>query len=390
MLPNRLEQIDEAQLLTLCEQSQPESQSLEFKRELPGSDDEAKAEFRKDVCALANSDGGDIVFGIADHQGIAGALAPIQVSSLDPTIRKLGQILDVAVEPRVLGVQYYPVSLSAGGYALVVRVPASFLAPHRFLINSYSRFVVRVGTRTVDLTYDQLRSAFDRTATLAEQTRKFRDQRLARIISGAGVPKMPEGPICVAHLIPIASIAGKVGVDVRALYNNYQAFMFRDWGGAARTLNLDGLLVHPGDSRKSLAYTQIFRSGALEAVRHAGALIDNSKVMPSGTLSIFIRDAISKFLAGARDFNIAGPAFAAISLLNVGQYEFAYAPRHQVSTRSPTDRENLILPDVWIERLEDALQPDVIVRPLLDVLWQSFDIESCEFYDPKGNWAPHF
>jgi hypothetical protein len=40
-----------------------ESQTLDFKFCLPGKDEPSKVEFAKDVCAFANADGGEIVFG---------------------------------------------------------------------------------------------------------------------------------------------------------------------------------------------------------------------------------------------------------------------------------------------------------------------------------------
>jgi hypothetical protein len=55
MLPLSLEKIDEALLLELCEEGCPESQTLEFKRELPGKLDQDKHELCKDVVALVNA-----------------------------------------------------------------------------------------------------------------------------------------------------------------------------------------------------------------------------------------------------------------------------------------------------------------------------------------------
>ena len=49
----------------------------------------------------------------------------------------------------------------------------------------------------------------------------------------------------------------------------------------------------------------------------------------------------------------------------------------------------MVLPEVWVEQLGAVLNPDEIVRPLLDTLWQAFDMEGCMFYDAQGNWAMH-
>lgn len=46
-----------------------------------------------------------------------------------------------------------------------------------------------------------------------------------------------------------------VGIDLKALYNDYTRFLFsfHRWGnGMSRTMNLDGLVVHPGDTSRKL------------------------------------------------------------------------------------------------------------------------------------------
>ncbi len=48
----------------LIEHQVPESRNLEFKRQLPGNSDSEKKEFLADVTAMANSGGGDIVYGM--------------------------------------------------------------------------------------------------------------------------------------------------------------------------------------------------------------------------------------------------------------------------------------------------------------------------------------
>lgn len=323
-------------------------------------------------------------------------MVPIAVSSdpVDATKRRLGQLLESGLEPRVGGVTMRGVPLASGDYVLVVRVPASFQRPHRYLAQSRTRWVVRADTHIVDLTYDQIRDAFDRSATLADRTRRFRDERLAGVVSGATGHPLRVGPRCVVHLIPLAAMAGKAPVNIRELYHTgYLEFGFEDWGGTTRALNLDGLLVHPSGNAGDLAYTQLFRTGAMEAARFAGALYiadDRDKnAIPSGVVSGLIRDALIKFLAAAARFSIGGPSIAAAALLDVGDFRFAYQPRNYFTRRNPTDRPNLVLPEVWVEQLGAVQNPDEVVRPLLDTLWQAFDLDGCMFYDAQGNWAMH-
>lgn len=274
MLLAKIEQIDEDFLRTLCDDHCPESDSLDFKRELPSGSkqdkdkqDKDKQELLKDVCAFANADGGDLVYGIEEKNGGAAALFPITSENFDAAKRRISQVLDAGLEPRVQGIRIRHVEVN-NGYVLVIRVPSSFDGPHCVRVqNNQRRFVMRNGTSTTDLNYDQIRAAFDRTATFAERARRFIDQRLQLLIDRKTPMVIVPGPICVVHAIPIAGLAGRHTVDLRPLHaNGFISFLGNDWGGGSRTYNLDGLVIHPSGSpmEENIGYAQIFRTGSVE------------------------------------------------------------------------------------------------------------------------------
>ena len=62
VLLSDLSRIDEAYLTQLCVDACPESDSLDFKREPPVKGEAGNQELIKDVCAFANTFGGDLVF----------------------------------------------------------------------------------------------------------------------------------------------------------------------------------------------------------------------------------------------------------------------------------------------------------------------------------------
>lgn len=390
MLSAQLADVDEALLLEVCRDRWPESGTLDFKAGLPGSGEGARQEILKDICAFANANGGDIVYGIAENNGCADHLSPIDSTTdpIDAIKRRFGQTMENGLEPRVDGVQLSAVPLSQGGYALVVRVPASFQRPHRYQHQSHKRWVVRVDTHAVDLMYDQIRDAFERSATLAERARRFREERLSGILSGTTGQPLRPGPRCVVHLIPLASLAGKASVDVGSLYNNYTELLFGEWRSADRGFNLDGVVVRMMGGNETLAYLQVFRSGVIEAVRLVGYLGTEEKAIASGVLSGFVREAVLRSLKAASAWHIDGPAILAVSLVDISGYPFVFRGSHMVAMSTSADRPNLLLPETWIEHLGAVDDPEKIVRPLLDMLWQAFDLERCYFYDDGGRWKP--
>lgn len=383
MLFQSLDQLDSSHLQKLCDDKCPESQSLEFKRELPGNSDKGKHEICKDVAALANTDGGDIVYGIGEKSGSADSIFPISDELHDAAIRRIAQVLDAGIEPRIQGLRIHHVDVK-GGYVVVLRVPPSFDGPHCIRNNNNRRFVMRNGTSVTDMSFDQLRSAFDRTATLSERARHFIADRLQLIAEKKLALPLESGPLCVVHLIPIAGLAGRKTVDLRSIYTDtYANFLGQKWGGGSRTFNFDGLLVHPGGCRNNeyYAYNHIFRTGALEGTQLCGITDKDEKhIVWSLNMSEFCYSTIQMFLNSEKKWGFSGPAVLSVAILHVMGYKLGIGGTFSKVSETAADRPHLILPDLWIEDI-DSMNLDEAVRPLLDTLWQAFGAERCLDFD---------
>jgi hypothetical protein len=395
MLLQSLDRIDGALLEKLCLDRCPESQTLEFKRDLPGSMDKDKHELCKDVAGLANSDGGDLIYGIDEKGGAAGAICPATGEPADAAIRRLGQVLDAGIEPRVQGLRLRAVDVP-GGYALVVRVPGSFDGPHCVRANNNRRFVIRNGTGVVDMSFDQIRGAFGRTASLAEKASAFIAERRDRIAVGHTPVALLPGPQLALHLVPMAGQAGRRSVDVRAVHSTgFTSFVGQDWGGASSGLNLDGVYVYPGGAHSDghYGYNQIFRTGALEGVTLIGGEVELSPgkkelAVFALEMSRFVHRWTTRFLASANDWGFAGPALLGIAVLNVQGYSLGIGAMFDPFSRAAADRPHLAPPDAWIEDVEVA-KVDDLIRPLLDTLWQGFGEDRClDFDEASGAYKP--
>lgn len=395
MLLQQIDQINEQTLQKLCDDCCPESQTLEFKREIPGNAEKDKHELCKDVAALANTDGGDLVYGIEEHAGAAGSIKPITGEPADAAMRRIAQVLDAGIEPRIQGVKMCHVDAS-GGYAIVLRVPASFDGPHCIRTNSSRRFVMRNGTSTTDMSFDQLRGAFDRTATLADRARHFIADRLQQVAARKTTAPLMQGPQWIVHLVPVAGLAGRRTVDLRSIYSKtFTEFLGNEWGGGSRTFNFDGLLVHPGGPQEEgfYAYNHIFRTGALEGAQLGGATREvaagvEKSIVWSLDMSKFFYFTLKRYLNSVKAWGFAGPAVLNVAILNVKGYELGIGDTYHRFGRATADRPHLIPPELWIEDI-DSVSIDEALRPLLDNLWQGFGLERClDFDDRSGTFAP--
>ncbi|BBB68540.1 hypothetical protein UNDYM_4287 [Undibacterium sp. YM2] len=396
MLPQLTSMIDMALLQSLCSDKCPESQTLEFKRCLRSTSEKDKQELAKDVTALANTEGGDIIYGIVEVNGVAGSLEHINAESNPPdsVVRRFIQTLEALVEPRIPGLKLHPIEVE-GGYILLLRVPASFDGPHSIRINQARRFVMRNGTATIDMSYEQVRSAFDRTATLAKSAHDFIAGRLNLISEGRSAAKLLDGPLFVTHLVPISGLAGRKSVDLQEIYHNsFLNFVSADWGQSSRTFNFDGLLVHqpPNESGQHYIYNHIFRNGSMEGARLGGATRnyngEQRALVWSVDMSNFFYNSFRTFLASAKNWGFSGPAVLSVAILNVKGYELGIGNNFLPFNPAIADRPHLITPEVWIADIaSDDL--DNLIRPVLDMLWQAFNFERCLDFDPaSGAFRP--
>lgn len=391
MLTTSLDAVDEQLLGRVCAERWPEGQELEFKAELPPATPDGRRELVKDALAMANADGGDIVFGIAEDNGQAVAIAPITGEPADSAMARIRQTLESGTEPRIRGLQIKVVT-HGSGYVLVLRVQASFHGPHCQVINgNLRRFVMRTGGNTSDLTFDQLRNAFDRTASLGEAARSFIKKRLVAINDLETPKPLVNAAIGILHLVPLSGLARKQTFDLHRLHaQDYMALFPRDWGFGLRDFNIDGVVAYPPsrNDKDHDAYCQVFRDGAVEFAFMVGRAYREAPggplffEVPGEALSRFFHGRTDALLRLARDHGLSGPAVLSFCLWRVDGHELGIGDSFFRNRRHVPDRQMLVTPEAWIESIESA-KCDEVTRPLLDVLWQGFGMERCIHFDSQ-------
>lgn len=386
MLHLPLAEITEAYLQQICSEQWPESQTLEFKATLPGNDEAARDEFRKDVSAMANADGGDLVFGISTKDDKAQTVLG-HAESADAVKRRLQQILESRVEPRINGIQYFNCPLSDAKHVLVLRIPSSFHGPHRIGPSTAHRFVYRDNSKITDMSYDHLRSAFGQAAAFTEKVESFHTQRLQRITAQRTPKRFTGGPAAVVHVVPINGIAGKIALDVPTLKNEHELFRIdRDYVWH-REPNLDGLVLYPYADQAGVDwYSQVFRNGAFESVRAVGYSLEDEVLAAVGTWTgNLLRNCITAFSSAACRLGISGRATVLVSVVQVRGTVLCTNYRNG-RTRIPQEEDSLHLPAGWIDDISAPIDLDTLTRPILDVLYQAYGATGCSLFTTDGKW----
>lgn len=369
-----------------------ESGSLEFKRDIPAEwTDKVKNEVLADISAFSNAGGGDIVYGIEqDKEGVAKAIRP-QIFAEDHLTLRIQDLVKNCTEPRLPGVRYRSVSVCVGGVegaVLVVRIPQSWTSPHRV---SFSKdFYLREGGRKRELNVPEVRGIFLRSESQAQRIRDFRTDRISRIISGEGAPKLAGGVCFVVHLIPTDAALGLMQVDPLQYFSSANArrlpLIHHDDNGVPM-VNLDGalLLRHTRNEmeRSRLGHSLFFRNGFFEATRvfegNAGALSSGKPDLPFSVYEGYVIRLVERLREELRLLNRSTDMTVMLTVLraDLGEWRFG---RTAVGT---VDRPTLVLPDVAVSGDVDVIDG---LKPVFDLLAQACGMASSPGYDEQGKY----
>jgi hypothetical protein len=364
-----------------------ESPYLDYKQETYGDAGSDRSEFLADISSFANTLGGDLVIGVAETNGLPTSLIPF-AGDCDAEKRRLEQLAISGVEPRISNLRVHSVPIKAGGHIIIVRVPRSFIPPHRVVARDSNRFWARAGTTKYQPNVEQLRRLFNDAPHLTERIRTFQTDRLIKIT--AGDTPIPMNTIigkAVVHVISVPSFADGRMVDIVSVLGrgNPIPMPLDDLNLPARgTVNLDGYvhyaIADPGGRR---AYAQFFRNGAIEGV---GELRNDDGVNSrfiGGHFTKLIVTQVRQYLEVLKFYEMGLPAYIFVSFCSGTKIVYRYSPdRVGWDDTRPLGHEIAAFPEIYI----DGFDVDVptLMRPVFNVVWNAFGLSQCEIYDSQG------
>jgi hypothetical protein len=388
MIPKPLKDIRSAELDALIGIAR-ESKMLEFKAELPRKADSELVPFIAGVSSLANTMGGDFVIGVVAIDGVAAGVPGIAIPNLDAEKLRLEQALANGLEPRLPRIDIEAVDCGGGKYVLVVRVPRSWVGPHRVKANSC--FYGRNSGGRYPLDVGELRTAFVLSESVADRIRSFRAERLT-LIGGDGTPvPLPPGGRAILHAVPFPPFAGRHDIDVVHAISE-GTFMPLPLGGMSGAnqlaVNLDGIVnFAPGSSDTATSYVQFFRNGALEGVVALNEDEQNKRPYISGpALCKKIAFALRQYVEVLNTYDIGFPVFALMSFTGMDGSTLRYnsGVGNGFSIAGPRSGATIILPELTLEGpVTDA---PAVLKPSFNALWNAYGFLRCDMYDGQGIW----
>ena len=244
MVPKQFDDITKADIDALLTTGVAEGRTIEYKLTLPGTTDKDKKEFLADISSFANAAGGDLLYGVSAQKGIPTAIPGLEISNADAEIQRLDSMIQTGIDPRIPGVRIKAVGGFPQGPVLLVRIPQSWTSPHMVTFKGTSRFHTRNSAGKYPMDVTEIRAAFLMAEAVPERIRRFRDDRLSKIVAGETPLPMDSGPKMVLHLLPVSSFSKPTTVDAVAVSRNFVHMPPMAGGGCnGARMNLDGCVT---------------------------------------------------------------------------------------------------------------------------------------------------
>jgi hypothetical protein len=368
----------------------PEGVFIDYKRDMYGRGDAEVKEFLKDVSSFANSSGGHLIIGIDETSGIPTALAPLN-GDADQDLQRLENLVRDGLEPRIFGIRMKSLSISSGGYVIVLRIPKSWNPPHRVSAKNTNRIYGRNSAGAYEFSIEELRVVFTSSATALDRVRLFRAERLARIDAGdAVVPLLQNNGRLVLHLVPASSFGFDSRVDLEKARTLQLSLRPMGSMGLSPCINFDGFLnLSFGANGKCASYTQVFRTGAIEAVKVGvtGYPVDGNVWIPISVFDRNIFEQLPAYLDAMQQLQVQPPIVLMITLQGVRGARIGTDQSHWDDVPQ-IDRNVLELPEIIIEQYGSEESYQRAARPAFDALWNAGGFPRSRYFDATGKWTP--
>jgi len=393
MIARKLTDISQDDLKRLVESNVQEHKTLEYKAALPSNADADKKEFLADVSSLANTDGGDLVFGLKETAGVLESEIGISIANTDEEIARLENIVRDGVLPRV-ALEMRAVDVGEGKKVIVVRTKASLEAPHRVVFKGHDKFYRRNSNGKYAMDVGELRSSFLQSGELVDRIRRFRTSRIADIKADeTPFPIQNRSSFIAMHVLPLSAFNTTFRLSsatLLALKEGQHSSLFQPYraSGWNQRINLDGVLVYsPNRDETTSTYTQLYGDGRLEMVEAdliASRASTQEKILPMGGIEGTTMEYARKMIQLLTTLEFQPPFYIFLSLVGVQGCTVSTPNGFIFSDPEAITEKDLLLPEIVIDDLSDKL--DHKFRPIFDLIYNAAGMSKSLNFDDDNNF----
>jgi hypothetical protein len=384
MLPVDIDAVALVDLNRLKENRVHESRQIEYKNEIPGPNYNVTS-FLETVASFANEGPGDLILGVEAKDGVPVAISGCEVPNVDATALKIDQLIRDRLDPPYRQHRVRPIEVSAERWVFVIRIPLSYARPHR--VDDKGAIMGRgtAGKHPMDMA--QVREMILEAYAFEDRVKRFRADRLDALVKNHPPVPLARGPQLVVHVVPLqalvgSSLRGAPGMDLGVKY--FRPMLWHS--GLSFQHNLEGTVFFERAKEGSDAYTHVYRSGIIESVlvhTYREEAPRNLHPLSLSAIGDRLVKHLPQWLAGLAEMESAPPFYLMLSMTHLTG---AYVPYDFNSGREASfpDRATVVVPELELQWPTKHLPGEI--RPVLDILWQSFGYGGCPQYGADGSW----
>lgn len=371
-------QITENDLLALIADKETEGKTLDYKRDAVGNGDLERKEFLYDASSFANTQGGFLIFGMEESNGLPTNLVGLANFDADKERLRLDHMLRDGIRPPITRVETAPVPLANGNVALVMHIPKSWNPPHQVTYQKTFRFYARGSNGKYQVDVDELRSVFSLSASAAERLRLFRIERITKIVSGDAPIPLGLDAKMITHILPLSAFTGRGGIDLNLIWRDPSPLVGLLNHGGTPSFNIDGVWLGSNQANGS-RYVQIFRDGSIEIVSDFSEEASKRLNLPCPAFERIVINQLrhAKLLYHAID--VTPPIVVMLSMAGMRGWQIA---TDSGRSRGTFDRDPVFVPELVLENFEGHNQDEI--RPVLDCVWNAAGSPCSPNYDAQG------
>ncbi|WP_048190697.1 helix-turn-helix domain-containing protein [Methanobacterium sp. SMA-27] len=387
-----IKEIEESDIERLMELEIPEDKNLEYKGDFNTDDLGHKRTLLKTVSAFSNTSGGLLIYGIDEEEGIPSELKGIEVDNKDQLGRWLEEYIRGNSEPKIssIDVEFIDKTNSDNSFILV-KVPRSWNLPHKVTMGPKTKkFFIRRGRYSEEMDISDLRTAFNFSETLAEQIKRFREERISSILSDETPIPLKKGAKIVIHIIPINAFYPGLQYDIEQIYSDNQ-FRLRAIDAYSPKLryNFDGLLGSelPDNEGLGSTYVQLYRNGIIEAT-NGDFFNDEHKIMSDGYYEKIVVKSVTEYLEIYKQINIELPIFVFLTVVGAKGYQMESDRDSNFGRREnlTIDRNVLANQEILLKRYPNNVGN--VLKPAFDAFRNACGFKDSKNYDENDEWNP--
>ena len=370
------EKVTDKNIISLIEDNTPEQKNLEYKRQLPDKNKEdEKIKILKSITSFANTDGGTIIFGIAEKDENTYEIKNIE-SSTDDDFLQWHSLIKDRILPRINPPNLYDVNVN-GNKVYVMDIQSSYTKPH--YVKGDFVFWGRNNSGKYQLDIGDIRRLFLQSKTIEEQFENFRLQRVMKLKSENFPFKYSSNSVVSIHISSLSTLNNNIQLSMSKSKNDFKDFNPINYDSSvgcynAAYNNYDGCInLTYTSNNKICSYIQIFRNGFIEASCF-GLFNNNNNIIYGSKLEQDIRSNIKYYLDELLKLNINYPYFISISVLNTKGFILVKSIDSNINNRNfhaDFDKifdNDILLPTIYVENNNDLNSK---LNLCFEVLWNS-------------------